>query len=145
MKLILLNGYDIKVMYIWRWSESYSAALFDPMNYSPPSSYIHGISQAKIEYWSGLLFPSPHSFIFNFCFISEYSWFDNAVLVSGVQQSGSVIHLHIYILFQILFSLRSLQRIELSSLLYSTGNSAHILLKLFSSEWSVVMDPSWRT
>ena len=46
-------------MYIWRWNESYSAALFDPMNYSPPGSYIHGISQAKIEYWSGLLFPSP--------------------------------------------------------------------------------------
>ena len=88
---------------------------------------------------------SWHSFIFNFCFISEYSWFDNAVLVSGVQQSDSVIHLHIYILFQILFSLWSLQRIELRSLLYSTGNSAHILLKLFSSELSVVMDPSWRT
>ena len=59
MKLMLLSGYDIKVMYIWRWSESYSAALFDPMNCSSSGSYIHGISQVRIEYWSGLLFPSP--------------------------------------------------------------------------------------
>ena len=29
------------------------------MNYSPPGSHIHGISQAKLECWSGLLFPSP--------------------------------------------------------------------------------------
>ena len=32
---------------------------FDPMNYSTPRSCIHGISQARVEYWSGLLFPSP--------------------------------------------------------------------------------------
>ena len=56
---------------------------------------------------------------------------DNAVLVSSVQQSDSVIHLHIYMLLPILLSLRSVQSIELSAPLYSTGNSAHILLNCF--------------
>ena len=37
----------------------------------------------------------------------------NVVLVSGVQQSDSVIHLHIAILFQILFPCGLLQYIEL--------------------------------
>ena len=36
----------------------------------------------------------------------------NVVLVSGVQQIDSVIHKHISILFQILFSYRLLQNIE---------------------------------
>ena len=43
----------------------------------------------------------------------------NAVLVSGVQQSDSVIHIRISILFQILFPFRLLQNIEQSSLCYS--------------------------
>ena len=30
--------------------------LCDPMHYSPPGSFVHGISQ---EYWSRLTFPSP--------------------------------------------------------------------------------------
>ena len=45
----------------------------------------------------------------------------NVVLVSGVQQSASVIHIHIFILFQILFPYRSLQSIEWSSLCYTVG------------------------
>ena len=32
--------------------------LCNPMDFSPPGSSIHGISQAK-EYWSGSPFPSP--------------------------------------------------------------------------------------
>ena len=36
------------------------------------------------------------------------------VLVSGVQQSDSVIHIHVSILFQILFPFRLLQSIEQS-------------------------------
>ena len=36
----------------------------------------------------------------------------NVVLVSDVQQSDSVIHIHIFIVFQILFPYRSLQSIE---------------------------------
>ena len=34
--------------------------LCDPMDYSPPGSSVHGISQA--EYWSGLPLPSPVDF-----------------------------------------------------------------------------------
>ena len=33
--------------------------LCNPMNYSPPGSYVHGILQAR--YWSGLPFPSPRN------------------------------------------------------------------------------------
>ena len=36
----------------------------------------------------------------------------NVVLVSGVEQSDSVLHIHITILFQILFPYRLLQNIE---------------------------------
>ena len=46
---------------------------------------------------------------------------NNVVLVSGVQQSDSVIHIHISILFQILFPFRLLQNIEQSSLCYAVG------------------------
>ena len=44
-----------------------------------------------------------------------------AVLVSGIQQSDSVIHMYISILFQILFPFRLLYNIELSSLCYIVG------------------------
>ena len=37
---------------------------------------------------------------------------NNIVLVSGVQQSDSVMHIHISILFQILFPFTLLQNIE---------------------------------
>ena len=46
---------------------------------------------------------------------------NNVVMVSGVQQSDSVIHIHVSILFQILFPLRLLQNIEQSSLCYTVG------------------------
>ena len=45
----------------------------------------------------------------------------NFVLVSGIQQSDSVIHIHASILFQILFPFRLLQNIEQSSLCYTVG------------------------
>ena len=41
------------------------------------------------------------------------------MLVSGVQQSDSVIHIHVSILLQILFPFRLLQIIEQSSLCYT--------------------------
>ena len=44
---------------------------------------------------------------------------DNVVLVSGVQQSGSVIHIHVSLLFQIVFHFRLLQNIGQSSLCYT--------------------------
>ena len=46
---------------------------------------------------------------------------NNVVLVSGVQQSESVIHIHVSILFQILFPFRLLHSIEQSSLCYTVG------------------------
>ena len=46
---------------------------------------------------------------------------DNVMLVSGVQQSDSVIHIYVPILFQILFPFRLLQNIEQSSLCYTVG------------------------
>ena len=46
---------------------------------------------------------------------------NNAVLVSGVQQSDSLIHIHVSTLFQIPFPNRLLQNIEESSLCYTVG------------------------
>ena len=43
------------------------------------------------------------------------------MLVSGVQQSDSVTHIHVSILFQILFPFSLLQNIEQSSLCYTVG------------------------
>ena len=45
----------------------------------------------------------------------------NVVLVSGVQQSASVMHIHLSIFSQILFPYRLLQSIEESSLCYIVG------------------------
>ena len=47
----------------------------------------------------------------------------NVVLVSDVQESDSVIYIHVSILFQILFPFRLLQNIEQSSLCYTVGLS----------------------
>ena len=46
---------------------------------------------------------------------------NHVVLVSGVQQSDSVIHIHVSILFQILFPFRLLQNMEQSSLCYTVS------------------------
>ena len=46
---------------------------------------------------------------------------DNVMLVSGVQQSDSVIHTHVCTLFQVLFPFKLLQSIEQSSLGYTVG------------------------
>ena len=46
---------------------------------------------------------------------------NNVVIVSGAQQSGSVIHILVSILFQILFPFKLLHNIEQSSLCYTVG------------------------
>ena len=46
---------------------------------------------------------------------------NNVVLVSGVQQSDSLIHTHVPILFQVLFPFRLLQNTEYGSLCYTVG------------------------
>ena len=46
---------------------------------------------------------------------------NNVVVVSGIQQSDSVIHIHVSILFQIIFPFRLLHNTEQSSLCYTVG------------------------
>ena len=46
---------------------------------------------------------------------------NNVVLVSGVQQSDSVIRIHVSTLFQVLSPFRLSQNIEQSSLCYTVG------------------------
>ena len=45
----------------------------------------------------------------------------NVVLISAVQQSDSVLHIYIYIIFQILFHYRLLQDTEYSTLGYTVN------------------------
>ena len=47
--------------------------------------------------------------------------FNSVVLVSGVQQRASGGHIHVSVLFQILFPFRLLQSVEQSSLCYTVG------------------------
>ena len=58
----------------------------------------------------------------NFLFYIGVYLINNAVLVSGEQQSDSVTHIHVSILFQILFPFRLLQNIVQSSLCYTVGS-----------------------
>ena len=46
---------------------------------------------------------------------------NNVVLVSGAQESDSVIHIHVSTLFQILFPFRLLQNTEQTCLSYTVG------------------------
>ena len=66
------------------------------------------------------LHPLQHLKIF-FKFYIGTQLINNVVLVLGVQRSDSVIHLHVSILFQILFPFRLLQNIEQHSLCYTLG------------------------
>ena len=56
-----------------------------------------------------------------FLFYTGVQFINNMVLVSGEQQSDSVIHIHVSIPFQILFPLRLLHNIEQGSLCYTVG------------------------
>ena len=58
--------------------------------------------------------------LFNFFIQVELIY--NIVYVSGVKHSDSVIHIHISILFQILFPYRLLHNIEYSFLCYTVGS-----------------------
>ena len=60
-------------------------------------------------------------FFFNTCLKIEVQLIQYVVLISGVQQSDSVIHIYVSILFQILFCYRLLQDTEYSSLCYIVG------------------------
>ena len=56
----------------------------------------------------------------------------NVVLVSGVQQSDSIIHMYVTILFQVLFPFQLLPNIEQSSLCY-TYTVQFLCKSIFSS------------
>ena len=58
---------------------------------------------------------------FNKFIFFKFILFNNVVLVSGVQQSDSVIRIHASILFQILLPFMLLQNIEQSPLCYTVG------------------------
>ena len=51
------------------------------------------------------------------------------VLVSGIQQNDSIIHIHVSILFETLFPYGLLQNIEQSSLCYTVGSCWLSVLK----------------
>ena len=68
----------------------------------------------------------------------------NVVLVSGVQQSDSVIHIHVSILFQVIFPFRLLQNTEQSSLCYTVGPCWSPILNIIEYTWliSLIITPS---
>ena len=65
---------------------------------------------------------SPALAIFqNFVFYIGVQLINNVVMTSGVQQSGSVIHMYLSILFHILFPFNLLHNIKQSSMFYEVG------------------------
>ena len=84
-----------------------------PLLLSPPpapSLFVFFLHQISVNNY--LHFFTPHSVLFfflNFLFYIGEQLINNVVLVSGAQQSESVIHIHVPTLFQILFPYRSLQ------------------------------------
>ena len=64
-----------------------------------------------------LLFQEQDIF-FNFLFYIRVQLIKNIVIVSGVQQNDSLIHIHVSFFFQIIFPYRMLHNIEGSSLSY---------------------------
>ena len=58
---------------------------------------------------------------FHFILILHWEYKINNVLISGVQQSDSLVHIHVFLLCELLFPSRLLQNIEQSSLCYTVG------------------------
>ena len=63
---------------------------------------------------------------------------NNVVIVSGVQQSDSVIHIHVSILFQILFPFRLLHHIGQNSLCYTVGPCCLSILNIMLADLKIV-------
>ena len=70
---------------------------------------------------------------------------NNVVLVSGVQQSDSVIHIHVSFLFQVLFPFRLLQNIEQSSLCYTVGPCWLSILNIAvcTCQWDTILNKTF--
>ena len=64
---------------------------------------------------------SPEQYLKKNLYYIEVQLISSVVLVSGVQQSDSIVHIHLSILFQILFPFILLKNIEHSSLCYTVG------------------------
>ena len=77
------------------------------------------------------------SIFFNFLFYIGVELISNAVLVSGVQQSDSVVHIHVSILFQVLFPFTLFHNIEQSSLCYTVGPGWSSILFYFSKTYFI--------
>ena len=63
----------------------------------------------------------PTFYFLNFLLYIGAQFINNVMLVSGIQQSDSILHIHVPIFFQILFPFRLLDNIEQSSLRYTVG------------------------
>ena len=72
-------------------------------------------------------------YFFHFLSFIEVQLIYNVVIISAVQQSGSVIHVHTSILFQILFPCRPSQNIRQNSLCYTAGPHLLFLLMIYFS------------
>ena len=64
---------------------------------------------------------------------------NNIVLVSGIQQIDSVVQIHIFILFHILFPFRLLQNIEQSSMCYTVAPGWLFILNTVVCIWEKAM------
>ena len=84
---------------------------------------IHGVakSRTRLSNWTKL----------------NWKMTNKVVLVSDVQQSDSVIHIHVSILFKILYPIRLLQNVEQSSLCYIVGPLSVIHFKYSSVYLSI--------
>ena len=72
-----------------------SPTLSDPMDCSLPASSVHGIFQARGLEWGAIY---------------------NVVLISGVQQNESVIHMYFFMFFSIMFYHRILNIVQYKTL-----------------------------
>ena len=91
-----------------------------PFSCVAPHLYLYGylfvLFCFNLNFWHTVLF-----YFLTFLFCIRVQLINNVVLVSDVQQSDSIILIHVSILFQILFLIRLLQNIEQSSLCYAVG------------------------
>ena len=57
----------------WKWRRSVVSTLNDPMDYSPPGSFIHGIFQARVPAWGAIAFSALYASSFRI--LIEYNFF----------------------------------------------------------------------
>ena len=103
---------DLQYLWKWKWNlvAQSSPTVCDPMDCSPPGSSVLGILQVRALEWVATSFSRGSSQLRDWtqvsCIAGRFftNWATREALVSGMQQSDSVIYIHISTLFQILFS-----------------------------------------